>query len=103
MHVHVKLLDVSPDGAARMLLRGQGHVARSAYGAPVPVELGHTAYRLMPGHRLRLHVASSDFPLYLWHPGTSEDPWWATQGAANGQTLITGGGHGSSVDLTVLA
>ena len=102
MHVYVKLLDVSPDGTARMLLRGQAYVALTAYGAPVPVDLGHTAYRLLPGHRLRLHIASSDFPLYLWHPGTDEDPWWAKQGARNGQALFTGGDRGSWVDLTVL-
>ena len=34
MHVHVKLLDVSPDGAARMLLRGQPLVGRADYGRP---------------------------------------------------------------------
>ena len=102
MHVHVKLLDVGPDGTARMLLRGQAFVARAAYGARGPVDLGHTAYRLQPGHRLRLHVASSDFPLYLWHPGTGEDPWWATHTAQNAQTLHTGGAAGSCLDLTVL-
>ena len=26
-------------------------------------------------HRLRLHVAASDFPLYLPDPGTGGDPW----------------------------
>jgi len=102
MHVHVKLLDVQPDGAARMLLRGQAFVACAAYGTSVSVGLGHTAYLLQPGHRLRLHVASSDHPLYLWHPGTAEDPWWATMTAQNGQTLHTGGGHGSCLDLMVL-
>jgi len=85
-----------------MLLRGQAFVPRSAYGAPVRVDLGHTAYLLTPGHRLRLHVASSDFPLYVWHPGTGEDPWWAKEGTPNEQMLMTGGDRGSRLDLTVL-
>jgi predicted acyl esterase len=102
MHVHVKLLDVSPEGPARMLLRGQRFVGRAEYGLPVSVDLGHTAYRLLPGHRLRLHIASSDFPLYLWHPGTAESPWTATSWARNEQGLLTGGDRGSCLDLTVI-
>ena len=102
MHAHVKLLDVSPDGAARMLVRGQAHIDRAAYGVRARVALGHTGFRVLPGHRLRLQIACSDFPLYLWHPGTSEDPWRAVTGRANEQALLTGGENSSYISLTVL-
>jgi hypothetical protein len=102
MHVHAKLLDVFPDGSARMLVRGQARVDGPDVDRAVTVDLGHTGYRVLPGHRLRLHLACSDFPLYLWHPGTTEDPWLATRGVVNKQTLKTGGDTGSSVSLSVL-
>ena len=102
MHVHAKLCDVYPDGAAHMLVRGDALIREAEYGRPVEVRLSHTAHRLLPGHRLRLAVACSDWPLYLWHPGTDEDPWHATNGEANQQTLATGGSAPSYVSLTVL-
>ena len=86
-----------------MLLRGQRFVGRGDYGTPVAVDLGHTAYHLLSGHRLRLHIASSDYPLYLWHPGTGADPWRATTWAVNEQRLSAGGDRGSCLDLTVFA
>ena len=55
------------------------------------VYLGHTGHRLPPGHRLRLQVASSDYPLYVPHPGTSESPWFAVETAVNRQRIVTGG------------
>ena len=102
MDLHVKLLDVAPDASARMLVRGQKHVWRPDPDRPVTVDLGHTAYRVRQGHRLRLHLASSDFPLYLWHPGTDEDPWFAARGVTNQQVVRTGGDTGSHVSLSVL-
>src|SRR5262249_58869979 len=90
MHVHAKLADVAPDGAARMLVRGQAHVQDPDPGGAVEISLGHTGYRLQPGHRLRVHLASSDHPLYLWHPGTGENPWRAIRGHRNQPTLVTG-------------
>jgi uncharacterized protein len=103
MHVHVKLVDVAPDGRALMLLRGQGAVATPGDDATaVTLDLGHTGYRLEPGHRLRLHVASSDFPLYVPHPGTDADPWFASETVANRQRLVCGGPEPSSLTITVV-
>jgi hypothetical protein len=102
MHVLVKLLDADPDGCARLLARGQARVVKPDPQRLVCIDLSHSGYRMRPGHSLRLHVACSDFPLYLWHPGTEEDPWSATQGVANQQLLVTGGEPGSCVSLTVL-
>jgi predicted acyl esterase len=94
-----KVLDVFPDGSSRMLQRGQALVTDTQSGGPTTVELGHLGYRVQAGHRLRLHVASSDFPLYLWHPGTKENPWTATSGRASEQRLRTGGADGSFLSL----
>jgi predicted acyl esterase len=102
MHVHAKLCDVYPDGSARMLVRGELLVKEADYGRPVKVRMSHVAHRLLLGHRLRLAIACSDYPLYLWHPGTDEDPWQATKGEANEQSLATGGSSPSHVSLTVL-
>jgi len=102
MHLHAKLADVAPDGGARMLLRGQAHVQDPDPGQAVEISLGHTGYRLRSGHRLRVHLACSDYPLYIWHPGTGENPWNATQGKRNEQTLMTGGSLPSHLSITVL-
>jgi uncharacterized protein len=99
--VHVKLVDVHPDGRAHALLFGQVVHDPAAEG-PAEVYLGHTGYCVQPGHRLRLHVASSDFPVFLPHPGTAENPWDAVETRANRHTLATGGAAPSHVSLTVL-
>jgi len=101
MHVIVKLCDVDPDGAAHMLLRGERLVRDPDPGRLVDIPLSHTGHRLLPGHSLRVSVASSDFPLCLPHPGTAENPWLATEGRRNEQTLATGGSTASYLSLTV--
>jgi predicted acyl esterase len=101
LFLHVKLVDVHPDGRAHALLFGQV-VHEAGAGAPAEVYLGHTGYRVAPGHHLRLHVATSDFPVFLPHPGTAENPWFATTTRTNRQTLATGGDDPSHVSLTVL-
>jgi putative CocE/NonD family hydrolase len=102
MHLHAKLVDVAPDGGAHTLLYGQQVVERPADVTYAEVYLGHTGHRLMPGHRLRLQVASSDYPLYIPHPGTAESPWFAVETATNRQRVITGRSQPSYVSLTVL-
>ena len=102
MHLHVKLSDVASDGSARMLVRGQAYVRAPDPDGAVEVSLGHTGYRLQPGHRLRLHVASSDFPLYNWHPGTGENPWYAVRGQRNEQSLAIGGSAPAFLSLSVI-
>jgi predicted acyl esterase len=102
LFLHVKLVDVHPDGRAHALLSGQRVVDDPSPGMPVQLYLGHTGYRLLPGHRLRLQVASSDFPLFLPHPGTGESPWDAKETRTNRQTLATGGERPSHLSLTAL-
>jgi uncharacterized protein len=102
MHLHAKLAAVAPDGSARMLVRGQVHVQDPDPAEGVEIRLGHTGYRVQPGHQLRVHLACSDHPLYIWHPGTHENPWHAIQGQRNEQTLLTGGTSPSHLSVTVL-
>jgi predicted acyl esterase len=100
--VFVKLLDVDPSGAAHMVVRGQVQADLNGLPLAIDVELGHTGYRVRAGHRLRLHVASSDFPLYLPNPGTGENPWLAVETATSRQTLALGGSDPARLVLTVL-
>lgn len=95
----VKLVDVDLDGRALMLLRGQAHLG---HDGTADIYLGHTAIRIQTGHRLRLHVACSDFPLYLPHPGTDQNPWFATRTATNRQRLSSSVENPSFVTATVL-
>ena len=98
-HVMAKLCDVYPTGEARRIVDGAYRLHGDA-DTVVTVDLGHTGYRLRPGHRVRLEIASSAFPRYVWHPGTAADPWDAvpTRGMETG--LRTGPG-GSSLTMTV--
>ena len=99
LFLHVKLVVVSPDGSAHILLYGQEAVEQPDGGQPATVPLGHTGHRVGAGHSLRLQVASSDYPLYVPHPGTSESPWFAVETAVNHQQLAIGP---SRLVLTVL-
>jgi putative CocE/NonD family hydrolase len=99
--VFAKLVDVAPDGSALMLTRGQTMVGSPEPSRSVSIDLAHIGYRVLPGHRLRLQLASSDFPLSLPDPGTGEDPWQAVTGRPSEQTLRAGGDVETYVALTV--
>ncbi len=99
-HVMAKLCDVYPTGEARRIADG-AHLLVGGAEAPVSVDLGSTGYRLRAGHRLRLEVASSAFPRYIWHPGTTTDPWSAV-GTHVVESGLRIGATGSRLTLTVL-
>jgi uncharacterized protein len=101
-YVFAKLLDQLPDGTARMIVRGQGELTDVSGAARVRIEMGHTGYRLRPGHRFRLNITSSDFPEYMRHPGTDENPWLATETKPSTQRLITRLDAPASLRLNVL-
>jgi putative CocE/NonD family hydrolase len=101
-HLMAKLCDVEPDGAARRISDGAVHLAPGAAEPVVAhVDLGHTGYRVRPGHRMRLEVSSSAFPRYAPHPGTTDDPWTARAGRPAELSLL-GGRDGSSLSLSGL-
>ncbi|NGO76542.1 CocE/NonD family hydrolase [Streptomyces sp. YC504] len=98
--VFVRLLDLAPDGAARLIVRG---CAQSDAAGELEIALGHTGYRVRPGHRLALMIAGSDFPNHLPNSGSLESPWHTTTPKASLQKLRTGSAHPSRLRLTVLS
>ena len=100
--VFAKLLDVAPDGSAHMIVRGQAVLAPPDAERLVRIEMGHTGYRLRPGHRLRLHLTSSDFPEFTLNPGTAENPWTAEDRRPSTQRLVTDASAPVRLDLHVL-
>jgi putative CocE/NonD family hydrolase len=81
--VVVKLCDVHPDGRSYNVVDGVRRLRfRDSLEAPAPakpgevyrveVDLWSTSHVFLPGHRLRVLVAGSDFPRYDRCPGTGE-------------------------------
>ena len=81
-----KLIDVRPDGLAVNLSYGIMRTSyREGYEEPKPMEpetpyeltirLGPTGIRFGEGHRIRLDVASSDFPNFDRNHNTGADFW----------------------------
>lgn len=91
-HVAAKLVDVDPLGHARRISEGIAAVS-GLFPTRAVVDLGHTAYRLERGHRLRLEVASSMFPRFAVHPGTSEPVWSARDRRPSRQVITLGPGR----------
>jgi hypothetical protein len=94
-----KLLDVPPDSEAELIAHGRVHLDTSV--RRLTLSLGHAGYRLRTGHRLRLHLHSSDFPEFVLHPGTDENPWLATRGERTTQRIRLGAADGARLALTV--
>ena len=93
-------MDVDESGASRRLLLGARQIDDSAGSATVDVQLGHIGYTVRAGHRLRVQIASSCYPLYAAHPGTGNDPWTASETKAREQTL-SADEHAGWIELTV--
>ncbi len=102
MHLFAKLQDVCPDGTVRTVVRGQKVLNQPDPEVLTSLELQEIAYRFRPGHRIRLLITSSDHPLYAVHPGTDENPWFATRYERCEQHVVLGGGQPSRLTLQVL-
>ncbi|MDI6103461.1 CocE/NonD family hydrolase [Actinoplanes sp. NEAU-A12] len=87
MDLFARLLDVAPDGTARLIARGQQTIPHPGDAVAVTIDLGQTGYRLPAGHALRLTVASSDAPEFVPAPGTGEHRWLAAGTRPNRQRL----------------
>lgn len=99
--VFAKVVDLDPAGRAGLIARGQAALTTADTSDAVHIDLGHTGYRLRPGHRLALLLAGSDYPLFLPTPGTGENPWTAPTAEPAVQTLRTGGARPSRLTVTV--
>jgi uncharacterized protein len=102
MHLFATLQDVAPDGTTTPVSHGRRPLFAPDIGSPARLDLDDVAYRFKPGHRIQLQIKSSDYPWYLVHPGTDQNPWFATNVRATGQALLTGGMAPSRVTLPVL-
>jgi putative CocE/NonD family hydrolase len=102
MDLFVRVLDVSPDGTALRIARGQLQLLDAQHPETLALDLGHIGYRLRAGHRLRVHVSSSDYPEYLPQTGTGADPWTWGETRTNTQTLIIGGADAFVLTVTIL-
>jgi putative CocE/NonD family hydrolase len=97
-HLVARLGDVAPDGAVEQVCEGllnlthrDSHTAPSALepGRSYEVRLGLRAagHRFLPGHRLRLSLATSHWPVAWPAPGDA------------GLTILRGSGHPSRLEL----
>jgi hypothetical protein len=103
-YFHVRLCDVAPDGASRLIADG-GLLAthRNGHARPqklVPGEvvelwfpLKHCAYALVPGHRLRVAVASAEFQ-NQWPTGERAHDTIHRGAARPSRVILPIGGHG---------
>jgi hypothetical protein len=108
-----KLVDVFPDGRAILVCDGCRR-ARFRYGfdqevflTPGAVEeyeinLAHTAWRVKPGHRLRVHVTSSNFPHLDRNMNTGHAIGEDAEGIIAEQTIFHDGPRPSRLELYVL-
>lgn len=101
--VVVKLLDLHPNGKAYGISQG---IVRTHFqpGQPqvVKVSLWPVGHVFLKGHRLRLEVASSHFPMFAVHPSTGTDPLSSQPGPKAQQTVYLGGEQASRLYLPVL-
>jgi putative CocE/NonD family hydrolase len=95
----VALCDVHPDGRTLRIVEGSCLVRDAGEWQDVDVDLGPTAFRLQPDHRLRLSIAGSAFPRYLGPAGPGRDPWCDGPGPPFEQRIQLRGSH---LELPVL-
>ncbi|HEX2316725.1 MAG TPA: CocE/NonD family hydrolase [Thermomonospora sp.] len=90
-HVHARLLDVTPDGGAFLIARGQVRLDGPSAGEETVVDLLGVAYRLRAGHRLALDLMSSDFPDFVPESPAGTDPWTSPPGEPATRAVTVGG------------
>lgn len=110
--IFVRLIDLGPDGRGSLICRGHVRVPIQPVDSdsidevvrtrsrPVTVPLLHASYVLWPGHRLLVHVFSSDYPEYLFNPGNGVDTWDAEEVFAGTHMLEIGGQRGAALLVT---
>lgn len=110
-----KLCDVSPDGPSVNVAQGILRCRyRESLAEPQPltpgevyeltIELGPAAAAFKPGHRLRVQVSSSDFPLWSRNLNRYEDPHAldATAAITATQIVLHDDSHPSRIELPVV-
>lgn len=91
MTLVARIVDLSDVGDARMIAQGAASTATHGLATPVTIDLGDIGYRLRPGHRLQLTIASSRFPSFLPLSSPSADPFTQWNPQPMEQRLHAGG------------
>jgi putative CocE/NonD family hydrolase len=105
--------DVHPEGFVQNLAEGLVRLRyRAGYDEPslpepdavheVEIELGNIGHAFLPGHALRLHVTSSDFPRWDRNPNTGESAVRATVTRKATQTVYHDRARPSALSLPVI-
>jgi putative CocE/NonD family hydrolase len=108
-----KLVDVHPDGAARILTDGILRLRyRNSLEHPVPakageiyqvtIDAGVTSNVFKAGHRIRVEVSSSNFPRFDRNPNTGRPVADETELRVASQTVYHGRNYPSNVLLPVI-
>ena len=111
--VTAKLIDLHPNGFAQRLCDGLLRLRyRAGHERAQPVQPGtvyeieiamwDTAQRLLPGHRLRLEVASSAHPKFAVNLGSGGDESAATEAIVAENRIYHDAAHPSRLIVTVL-
>ena len=108
-----KIVDVFPDGTARMLTDGilrapyrDGKTARvlltPGQAVEMSIDLGATSNVFAPGHRLRLEISSSNFPRFDRNPNTGAPFGESGEIRRAEQTILHDGRHRSRLVLPIV-
>ncbi|MBE2203541.1 MAG: CocE/NonD family hydrolase [Chthoniobacterales bacterium] len=109
----VKLVDVAPDGRALGVTDGivraryrnqvpEGELLEPDKVYRVPIACPPTAYEFQPGHRLRIEISSSNFPVFARNLNTGASPADETTSAIARQTIHHTEEYPSRVSLPVI-
>ncbi|MGD9995540.1 MAG: CocE/NonD family hydrolase [Ilumatobacteraceae bacterium] len=98
----VTVSDVHPDGRSLKICDGIQRVEAVEGTTWVEVALGEIGHRFLEGHRIRVRVASSNFPRYDVNPGTGRR-WGDGPAEEATQTIWHDADHASCVTLRLTA
>lgn len=108
-----KLTDVQPDGRSLLIAEG---IQRAKYRdwnyEEIPIEpgavikytinLGNTSHVFRKGHRIRIHVSSSNFPLFDRNMNTGHSIGEDAVGVVAEQTIYHDSNYPSHIELPVI-
>ena len=109
-----RLIDVYPDGTAYNLTEGiiRARFRESIWEPPKPlvheeiyeytIELLPTSNVFKQGHRIRVHVTSSNFPLYDRNPNTGHEQGMSAELQVAHQTILHDAERPSQILLPVI-
>jgi uncharacterized protein len=101
-HLVATLIDVTPAGRGNLVVEGVTSMRGTSDSRHVTIDLGATAYRVLPGHRLRLALCCSRFPRYLPDSGSGQPIWTGTETRPSNQQLRTGPARSSSLCIPIV-